>query len=58
MRSYSGEKQYHRVTFHCFSLEDKQLLQTWLKQLARKDYLSIKHSKLCSLYFKFDDFSH
>ena len=28
---YSGEKQDQRVTFHSFALEDKQLLQTWLK---------------------------
>ena len=44
------------MTFHSFSLEDKHLLQTWLKRLARKDYVSSKHSKLCFLHFKFEDF--
>ena len=42
--------------FHSFSLEDKHLLQTCLKRLARKDYVPTKHSKLCSLHFKFEDF--
>ena len=34
---YRGEKHDQKVTFHSFPLEDKHLLQTWLKQLARKD---------------------
>ena len=54
---YRGEKQNQKVTFHSFSLEDKHFLQTWLKQLARKDYVSTKHFKLCSLHFKFEDFA-
>ena len=53
---YRGEKQDQKVTFHSFLLEDKHLLQTWLKRLARKDYVPTKHSKLCSLYFKFKGF--
>ena len=53
---YRGEKQDQKVTFHSFPLEDKHLLQTWLKRLARKDYVPTKHSKLCSLYFKFKGF--
>ena len=44
------------MTFHSFPLEDKHLPQTWLKRLARKDYVPTKHSKLCSLHFKFEDF--
>ena len=44
---YSGEKQDQKVTFYSFPLEDKQLLQTRLKRLARKDYVPTKHSKLC-----------
>ena len=53
---YRGEKQDQKVTFHSYPLKDKHLLQTWLKRLARKDYVRIKHSKLCSLHFKFEDF--
>ena len=32
---YRGEKQDRKVAFHSFPLEDKHLLQTWLKRLAR-----------------------
>ena len=53
---YRGEKQDQKVTFHYFPLEDKHLSQTWLKRLARKDYVPTKYSKLCSLHFKFKDF--
>ena len=53
---YRGEKQDQKVLFHSYHLKDKHLLQTWLKRLARKDYVRIKHSKLCSLHFKFEDF--
>ena len=53
---YRGEKEDQKVIFLSFSLEDKHLLQTWLKRLARKDYVPTKHSKLCSLHFKFEDF--
>ena len=28
---YKGKKQDQKGTFHSFLLEDKQLLQTWLK---------------------------
>ena len=52
---YRGEKQDQEVTFY-YVLKNKHLPQTWLKQLARKDYVRIKHSKLCFLYFKFEDF--
>ena len=51
---YRGEKQDQKVTFHSFPLKNKHLLQTWLKRLARKDYVPTKHSKLCSLHFKFE----
>ena len=53
---YRGEKLDQKVTFYSFPLEEKHLLQTWLKRLARKDYVPTKHSKLCSLHFKFEDF--
>ena len=53
---YRGEKQDQKVTFHSFALEDKHLLQTWLKRLARKDYVPTKNSKLCFLHFKFEDY--
>ena len=53
---YREKKQDQKVTFHSFPLEDKHLLQTWLKRLARKDYVPTKNSKLCSLHFKFENF--
>ena len=54
---YNGEKQDQRATFHSFPLENKQTFQTWLRRLARKVIrIPTKHSKLCSFYFKFEDF--
>ena len=42
--------------FLFFFFRRQAALQTWLKRLARKDYISSKYSKLCSLHFKFEDF--
>ena len=44
------------VTFHSFPLNDEQLLQAWMKRIARKDFNPTKYSRLCSLHFKADDF--
>ena len=44
------------MSFHTYALKNKHLLQTWLKRLARKDYVPTKHSKLYFLHFKFEDF--
>ena len=33
---YRGEKQDQKVTFHSFPLDDKNLLQTWLKRQQEK----------------------
>ena len=53
---YSGENKNCEITFHSFPLHDKNLLQLWLKRLARKDFKPTKHSKVCSLHFTNDDF--
>ena len=53
---YSGEKRDQNVIFHSFPLNNKQLLKRWLERLARKGYTPTKHSKLCSLHFKSEDF--
>ena len=37
-------------------MHDKQLLQGWLKRIARKDFTPTKYSRLCSLHFKPEDF--
>ena len=53
---YTGESKDPDVTFHSFPLHDKQLLQGWLKRIARKDFTPTKYSRLCSLHFKPEDF--
>ena len=53
---YTGEDKDPDVTFHSFPLHDKQLLQCWLKRIARKDFTPTKHSRLCPLHFKSEDF--
>ena len=53
---YTGENKDPDVTFHSFPLHDKQLLQGWLKRIARKDFTPTKYSRLCSLHFKPEDF--
>ena len=53
---YTGENKDPDVTFHSFPLHDKQLLQGWLKRIARKDFTPTKYSRICSLHFKPEDF--
>ena len=53
---YTGENKGPDVTFHSFPLHDKQLLEGWLKRIARKDFTPTKYSRLCSLHFKPEDF--
>ena len=53
---YTGENKDPDVTFHSFPLHDKQLLQRWLKRIARKDFTPTKLSRMCSLHFKPEDF--
>ena len=52
---YTGENNDPDVTFHSFPLHDKQLLQGWLKRIARKDFAPTKYSRLCSLHCKPED---
>ena len=53
---YTKVNKYSSVTFHAFSLKIKDLLQTWMKRLARKHFNPTKYSRLCSLHFKPEDF--
>ena len=53
---YIGESKNPDVTFHSFPLHDKQLLQGWLKRIARKGFTPTQYSRLCSLHFKPEDF--
>ena len=53
---YTGENKDPDVTFHLFPPHDKQLLQGWLKRIARKDFMPTKYSRLYSLHFKPEDF--
>jgi len=46
----------YKITFHSFSLHDKELCQKLVRANNRKDYVPTKHSKLCSLHFKPCDF--
>ena len=51
-----GESKDPNVTFHAFPLHDQQLLQAWLKRLARKNFIPTKYSKLCLIHFSPEDF--
>ena len=53
---YRKEYTEPTVTFHAFPVHDKELLQTWLKRLARKDFTPSKCTKFCSLHFTTEDF--
>ena len=53
---YADENKDSGITFYSFPLHDIQLLQGWLKRIARKDFMPTKYSRLCLLYFKPEDF--
>ena len=53
---YDGESKDPNVTFCAFPLHDQQLLQAWLKRLARKDFTPTKYLKLCLFHFAPKDF--
>ena len=53
---YASENKDSNITFYLFPLHDKQLLQGWLKRIARKDFTPTKYSRLCLLHFKLEDF--
>ena len=53
---YSGDSKNPNVTFHSFPLNNEELSKIWLKNIARKDFTPTKYSRLCSLYFKAEDF--
>ena len=55
IRQYRGKKD-PTITFHAFPLQNKQLLQNWLNQLAQTDFTRTKFSSLCSLQIKPEDF--
>jgi len=37
-------------------IDNEKLLQQWLKSISRKDFKPSKHTKICSLHFKEEDF--
>ena len=45
-----------KVTFHAYPLQNKELCDKWIRANPRKDFIPSKHSKLCSLHFKPNDF--
>ena len=53
---YTKENKDSSITFHAFPLKNKDLFQTWIKRLARKDFNPTKYSRLCSLHFKPENF--
>ena len=52
---YAGENKNPDVTFDSFPFHNQELLQKWLKCLA-KDFKPTKHSRICSLHLKKNDF--
>ena len=56
---YSSNKEdnsKHRINFHKFSLNNKQLCDAWICQISRLNFQPTEHSSLCSLHFIEDDF--
>ena len=53
---YSGENKDSNITYRSFPLKDQNLLTVWLKNIARKDFVPTKYSRLCSLHFEAVDF--
>ena len=44
-----------RITFHSFPM-DSVLREKWIRANPRKDFVSSKHSHMCSLHFRGSDF--
>jgi len=54
---YKGHEQTGvKITFHSFPLNNKDLCDKWIRANPRKDFVPLKHSKLCSLHFQPTDF--
>ena len=53
---YFGETKDPNITFHSFPFHDENLMKSWLKNIARKDFKPTKYTRICSLRFKLDDF--
>ena len=52
----SNKEKQDGITFHRFPLENKDLLNLWLRRISRVDFVPTRYSKLCSLHFKESDF--
>ena len=52
----SNKENQDGITFHKFPLENKGLLNLWLRRISRIDFVPTRHSKLCSRHFKESDF--
>ncbi|MCP4488501.1 MAG: THAP domain-containing protein, partial [Gammaproteobacteria bacterium] len=44
------------ITFHTFPLKNPDLLDRWVKNLHRADFVPTKYSRICSLHFTEADF--
>jgi len=53
---YKGDVSDIKVSFHSFPLNNEELCDRRMKANPRKDFVSTKHSKLCSLHFRSRDF--
>ena len=53
---YDGENTDVTLSCHSFRLNDQELTREWLKRLARKNFIPSKHTRICSLHFKLEDF--
>ena len=53
---YDGHETPENVSMHQFPLQDRPLLQKWLRKISRQDFVPSKNSKLCSLHFTDDCF--
>ena len=52
---YKSSETAPDVSFHRFP-KDPDLLQKWLRNISRKDFILTDNCRLCSLHFKDDDF--
>ena len=54
---YDGENTDVLISFHSFPLNDQEVTRERLKRFARKNFKPSKHTRICFLHFKLEDFA-
>ena len=53
---YKSHTTDDSISFHAFPLNNKDILDKWMRANPRKDFIPTKYSRMCSLHFKSSDF--